>query len=81
MKGHAFLARHKRRASAAKSYDMEQIRRKHPAAYAVWTEGEEERLFELHDAGRTADEIARALGGQPGGIRSRLRKLNATDGS
>ncbi len=66
------------RTAASKGYDVEKIRKDHPAAYAPWTEGEEARLLELSRAGvRRGEELGR----QPGGIRSRLRMLNTTEES
>jgi DNA-binding NarL/FixJ family response regulator len=51
------------------------IRRMHPNAYGPWTTAEIHRLVELHDAGKTVDQIAAELGRQPGAIRSRLDRV------
>jgi hypothetical protein len=67
--------RHTRHAAGEKSYDVNEIRRHHPAAYRRWTGAEDARLRFLHACGRSADEIAPELGRQPGSIRSRLQKV------
>lgn len=54
---------------------IEEVRELHPAAYKSWTEEEESELVDLVREGKTADEIAVQLGRQPGGIRSRIRRL------
>jgi len=59
----------------SKAYDIEQIRREYPKAYAKWTEEEDARLRNEHFQGRTANELAKSFQRKPSAIRSRLRKL------
>ena len=54
---------------------LEEKRSLHPRAYAPWTPEEEQRLIEMHTAGASVDRISAAIQRQPGGVRSRLRKL------
>ncbi len=65
--------------SASKTYSVDEIRAEHPAAYAKWDEQQDERLRQLHHAGNSVNEIAEAMQRQPGGIRSRMAKLNLTE--
>ena len=58
-----------------KAYSVEDIQKSHPNAYKSWTSQEEDELMELHRRGLSTKKIAEALGRQPGGIRSRLKKL------
>jgi hypothetical protein len=58
---------------------IESVRQLHPAAYAAWTEEEEQRLMDLVREGRSVDDIAVELGRQPGGIRSRIKRLEDTN--
>ena len=58
-----------------KAYDVEQIRREYPKAYAKWTEEEDTRLRNEYTQGRTANELAKSFQRKPSAIRSRLRKL------
>lgn len=62
------------------AYRMADVRAAHPNAYARWTPDEEERLVERFRAGTSIAELARGLGRQPSGIRSRLKKLQLIDG-
>ena len=59
----------------SKTYDLEQIRREYPKAYAKWTEEEDIRLRNEYTQGRTANELAKSFQRKPSAIRSRLRKL------
>ncbi len=61
-----------------KLYSVVEIRKKHPAAYGKWTKEEEQKLISEYNNGRTIDELSNFLGRQPGGIRSRLKKLEIT---
>lgn len=54
------------------------IREKHPQAYRPWTEEEEEKLKTMFTRGKQTKEMCEKLGRQPGGIRSRLKKLGLT---
>ena len=51
------------------------LRQKHPQAYRPWTEEEEEKLKTMFTRGKQMKEMCEKLGRQPGGIRSRLKKL------
>jgi hypothetical protein len=59
----------------AKGYDVTGIRHQHAQAYAAWSVDDDTRLRERFGQGATVEQLARELGRQPGGIRSRLRKL------
>ncbi len=51
------------------------IRSTHPQAYRKWTESEEQELKKLFERGKQMKELCEKFGRQPGGIRSRLKKL------
>jgi hypothetical protein len=59
----------------AKAYDVEAIRQKHNQAYAPWSPEADEYLRSRFLEGATIDDLSDEFGRQPGGIRSRLRKL------
>lgn len=59
----------------ARSFTVEAIREKHPQAYRPWNEHEEQELKKMFERGKQMKEIAETLGRQPGGIRSRLKKI------
>jgi hypothetical protein len=54
---------------------MERIRANFPNAYRLWSPEEEILLKDAFYDGKPIDEISRLLQRQPGGIRSRIRKL------
>ena len=54
---------------------IERARVTHRRAWARWTREEDAQLTSLFQRGDSRDEIAQALGRQPGAIRSRLIKL------
>lgn len=56
-------------------HGLDVIREKHPQAYRPWTEAEEAELKKMFGRGKQTKEICEKLGRQPGGIRSRLKKL------
>jgi ATP-dependent DNA helicase RecQ len=58
-----------------KSYSVVDIQKKHLTAYQKWTKEEEQKLISGYNNGRTIKELSELLGRQPGGIRSRLKKL------
>lgn len=63
----------------AKGYDVQAIRRQYNQAYQPWTAQDDEHLrTRFAEGARTAD-LADEFGRQPGGIRSRLRKLGLVD--
>ncbi|MDP2838261.1 MAG: PIF1 family DEAD/DEAH box helicase [Candidatus Moranbacteria bacterium] len=51
------------------------LRAKHPQAYRPWIPDEETQLKKMYERGQQLKEICEKLGRQPGGIRSRLKKL------
>jgi DNA-binding NarL/FixJ family response regulator len=55
---------------------MERSKAKYRRAYQSWTEGEEQRLMQLHNAGYSTQQIAQSLHRQQSAIRSRLRKIS-----
>lgn len=59
----------------AKAYSVEEIRRTHANAYQKWTPEEEVKLRECFASGKTVTEVAKILGREKGGVKSRLRKL------
>lgn len=58
---------------------VEKARSAHPQAYKKWTDQEEMKLRTAFEGGASTKEMAAAHGRQPGGIRSRLRKLGLID--
>ena len=58
---------------------IENIRKTHRRAYEPWSKDEEKRLSILYNRGATIQELAQELQRQPGGIRSRLKKLGLTE--
>ena len=56
-------------------YNVEEIRRQHPKAYAKWSSEDDERLKEMYAAGTGVAELARQFGRNRGAISSRLTKL------
>lgn len=62
-------------AAPEKAYDVAAIRREYNQAYAPWSERDDEYLRSRILEGATIDDLVSEFGRQPGGIRSRLRKL------
>ena len=62
-----------------KAYSVAEINKVYPTAYKRWTEDEEKELVNAFDAGTVVKKIAKLLGRQTGGIRSRLKKLGKVD--
>jgi DNA-binding CsgD family transcriptional regulator len=60
---------------------MQEIKTKYPQAWSKWSFEEERRLSALFLEGKKVSEIARALGRAPGGIYSRLRKMEIIEES
>jgi hypothetical protein len=58
-----------------KAYDVAAIRREHNQAYAPWSARDDEYQRSRFLEGATIDDLVSEFGRQPGGIRSRLRKL------
>lgn len=58
-----------------KAYDVAAIRREHNQAYAPWSEQDDAYLRQRFLEGAPIDDLVWEFGRQPGGIRSRLRKL------
>ena len=63
-----------------KIYSLERIRAEHPHVYRAWSSEEETKLQKLFNRGIQMREMVETLGRQPGGIRSRLKKLGLTEG-
>ena len=59
----------------SKAYDVEQIRREYPKAYAKWTEEEDIRLKNEYIQGKTITELAEIFQRRRSAVRSRLQKL------
>src|SRR5207245_11371239 len=62
-------------AGQEKAYDITAIRREYNQAYAPWSPKDDEYLRSRFLEGATIDDLVSEFGRQPGGIRSRLRKL------
>jgi DNA-binding CsgD family transcriptional regulator len=60
---------------------MEEIKSEFPKAWSKWSYEEEQKLSKLFSQGKKVSEIAGALGRAPGGIYSRLRKMEIIDES
>jgi hypothetical protein len=58
-----------------KAYDVAVIRKEHNQAYAPWSEEDDEYLRNRFLEGASLEDLVSEFGRQPGGIRSRLRKL------
>jgi hypothetical protein len=67
-------------AGREKAYDVEAIRREHNQAYVPWSETDETYLRSRFLEGATIEDLVHEFGRQPGGIRSRLRKLGLDPG-
>lgn len=63
------------RKSRSKAYNVEQLRRTYPKAYARWTEEEDKKLRKLYTQDKAVKELAGVFQRKPSAIRSRLRKL------
>ena len=55
------------------------VKKKSPNAYAAWSDVQEVELRDLFERQISIVEIARIMGRQPGGIRSRLKKMGLVD--
>lgn len=64
-----------------KTYSVEKIREKHPAAYKKWLPREEKQLRVNFSKGEDINTLAQAFGRKSGGIRSRLKKLGLLEKS
>ncbi len=58
-----------------KAYNVNEIRKEHPSAYAKWTSDEDQQLAEKFKAGASISVLARSHNRKEGAIRSRLQKL------
>jgi len=58
-----------------KSYCVAEIRQRYNQAYAPWTERDDDYLCQRVLEGASIDDLVSEFGRQPGGIRSRIRKL------
>lgn len=57
------------------AYQVTEIRRKHPQAYARWIPEDDAALLDAYRAGHGIESLAGTFGRQPGAIRSRLARL------
>ena len=64
----------------AKSYSVEQIRKKHPNAYKPWTEDDDVLLAHYYNMGLSIKKLAKKFERNEGAIRSRLKKIGRTTG-
>jgi hypothetical protein len=58
-----------------RTYNIHEIRKRHPKAYTKWTQEEDARLKNQYVQGRTIDELADIFQRKPSAVRSRLQKL------
>jgi hypothetical protein len=58
-----------------KAYDVNEIRKVHPNAYAKWSAEEDQRLTSAYKAGESVASLAISHNRNRGAITSRLRKL------
>jgi two-component SAPR family response regulator len=56
-------------------YSVQEIRKTYSHAYETWTKEEDERLRQAYTKGVTINNLANDFQRNPGGIRSRLKKL------
>lgn len=61
--------------NAAYEARMAEIHARHPRAYELWTDAEDDQLQVLAGEGQSAKAIAAELQRQPSAIQSRIRKL------
>lgn len=61
--------------SKGKAYSVKDIRKNHSRAYMPWTASDDERLKRRYREGASISQLVQEFGRQPGGIRSRLKKL------
>ena len=71
---------HKSKERSKSAYNVEEIRREHPRAYAKWLSEDDERLKEMYAAEYSVAEMAEHFERQEGAIVSRLRKLGLDQG-
>lgn len=62
--------------SRPKTYDVEQLRRDYPKAYAPWIQDEDDRLRSLYAQNKPIKGLAGIFQRKPSAIRSRLKKLD-----
>lgn len=65
--------------TTAKNYSVQEVRKKHEAAYKPWTAEDDETLTLMYLKGTGLREIAQALGRTAGAIQTRIRKLELED--
>lgn len=65
----------KKPTESEKSYSVSEIRNTHKKAYRPWDEAQETQLIELHNEGKTTQEIGEIMGRKKGAISSRLKKV------
>jgi len=71
------LATSERRLKSSSNYyeKMAQIKEQYPNAYEPWSNEADDELKKLYSQGKQTKELCELFGRQPGGIKSRLKKL------
>ena len=60
---------------AKKAYSIKDIQQTYARAYTLWTKDDDETLRQRYHHGATINDLVKEFQRQPGGIRSRLKKL------
>jgi ATP-dependent DNA helicase PIF1 len=60
----------------AKTFSVDELRKRHPNAYRPWSNEEDARLTTRHSEGAKVPELVKEFGRQSGSIRARLEKLS-----
>lgn len=63
----------------AKAYNLDEIRKKHPNAYAPWSSDDDKKLLEQYKKEKNISDLANVFQRGGGAIRSRLKKLLEKD--
>lgn len=58
-----------------KTFSFDEARKKHPQAYAPWTQEDDNRLELLYCEGMKVKELSKEFGRNKGAIQSRIKKL------
>lgn len=61
--------------SPQKAYSIKNIQKNYARAYTPWTKDDDEKLRQRYNQGTTINDLVKEFQRQPGGIRSRLKKL------
>jgi len=63
------------KATKVRIYTVEDKRKQDANAYKPWTDEDDKKLIELHNAGMNAKDLSECFKRNKGAIRSRLKKL------